>query len=78
MHVHIHTHIPPAWNHIEHVAKIGYPTSKQAKRNIVKQKQNSLHKQTCGRLRQFTSPKEQTLTTAKNLDLLFNWASYWL
>jgi len=61
--MYIHIHIPSAWNHVEHVAKIKYPKSQQAKKQAANQKQSRIHKQTRGSIGQFTSKKEKTLAT---------------
>jgi len=70
MYIHIHIHIPPAWNYVGDVEKNGYPTSQQAKKQAAKQKQHRPHKQTRGSIGQFTSKKEKTPTTTKQSDLL--------
>jgi hypothetical protein len=37
MYIHIHIHMPPAWNYVEHVAKIRYPTLKQTRNQVANQ-----------------------------------------
>jgi hypothetical protein len=65
MYIHIHVHISSAWNHVGDVEKNGYPTSKQAKNQAANQKQRRPHKQTCGRLGQFTSTKRKNTNNPK-------------